>query len=750
MAMSEAALGVAGTPPMGSAVTRRTATRRGGGATGWATRLELALDAERGRWFLWLPVLLGCGIALYLAAPSEPPVVLPLAAALIAIVLRLFFRLTAFRLIASTTLLMVALGFLNAKLHALWIDAPALERTMRFVELEGWVERAEAQEKRTRLTIRLIAVKGLTPETLPRRIRISARAKAAPPEVGEAVRLRATLMPPPEPALPSGFDFGRYYWFSGIGASGYVTGKIEPLTGAGPMPWDLRLRAPLERLRLTIAARVGAVLSGDNGAIAKALIMGEGGQISETAKQQLRDSGLWHVISISGLHMALTAGTMFWLIRAFLALFPAIALRFPIKIWAAISALFVASIYLAISGAGVTAVRSYIMVAIIFIAVMLNRPPLSQRNLAFSALLILAVMPQSLNDAGFQMSFAATAALIAFYEARPSIRLFAAWPAVIAMPLLVMVDAALTTVMASAAVDPLAAYHFHRLATYSVIGNVLATPFVSLIVMPMALVALVAMPFGLESWPLLAMDKGIDGMLAVAGFTANLPGAVIAVPAFADGALPLMVFGGIWVVAWRGRWRWLGLAAIGAGLAVAPFANRPDIWIEREGKLVAIRGADGRIATAESRKSAFSLERWMEADGDLRAVKAARGAKTFQCDGQSCIALVKGKLVSHVSHPSALADDCRRAAILIADFAIPDGCSQPEIVIDSRDLKEKGAHTLRITASGVAVETAAGERGRRPWAKSYRRRETIPAVAPDASPDMDSAVQPDSEEGSPQ
>ncbi len=155
--------------------------------------------------------------------------------------------------------------------------------------------------------------------------------------------------------------------------------------------------------------------------------------------------------------------------------------------------------------------------------------------------------------------------------------------------------------------------------------------------------------------------------------------------------------------------------------------------MDRDGNLVAIRDTDGLIATPKSRKGSFSLERWMEADGDVRPVKAARGSKAFQCDASSCIALVKGRLVSHVFHPSALADDCRRAAILIASFPIPERCAQPDIVIDSRDLEERGAHTLRLTGSGIEVRTVAAGRGERPWVVSYRRREKIPATAPDGA-----------------
>jgi competence protein ComEC len=426
--------------------------------------------------------------------------------------------------------------------------------------------------------------------------------------------------------------------------------------------------------------------------------------------------------------MALTAGAMFWAARALLALFSTIALRFPIKIWAAIAALAVAGIYLALSGGAVTAVRSFIMVAVAFIAVMLNRPPLSLRNLALAALVILAVAPDSLVDAGFQMSFAATAALIAFYETR-RLRFFPEGPRLVAVPLAFFIDAGATTFFASLAVDPLAAYHFHRIAVYAMIGNLLAVPAVSFVVMPMVLLTLLAIPFGAEAGPLAAMNAGIGWMLAVARFTAGLPGAVVLVPSFGPGALPLLVAGGLWLIIWRGAWRWLGLLPLGAGLAMAPSGDRPDIWVDREGKLIAVRDKDGRIATTNIRAAAFSLERWMDADGDHRPPKEVRGAKTFQCDSASCVAMVKGKLVSHVHHPSALRDDCRRAAVLIAQFPITEPCTQPEIVIDSLALAARGAHTLRVTREGLLLDTANDNRGERPWALPQRWREKIPAIA---------------------
>ncbi len=733
MSLNEAALNGAGTYRP-SDTPRRVRELAAGDRSG-PRRLGLqileTLDAERGRWFLWLPVFYGLGIAIYFALSAEPPLAPIIAAVVIATILRMFLHATALRLIFSTALLMVSLGLLTAKTQALRVDAPALKRDYRYIEVEGWVEKIERHESRTRLTLRLIRAEKIAPELMPRRVRISVRGKGDPVPLGKAIKLRVTLMPPPEPAQPGGFDFARFFWFQGIGASGYAMSKIEPVAAPPPPPWDLSAIAWIAIVRHGIIGRIEALLEGDHGAIAKALIAGAKGEISEPARQALRDSGLAHVIAISGFHMAVTAGAMFWLIRALLALVPAIALRFPINSWAAIGALAMATAYLAISGGAVTAIRAYIMVAIIFIAVILNRPALSLRNLAIAALLILAAMPESLSDAGFHMSFAATAALIAFYEARPSIRVFDGWPVLAAVPLMFLIDVATTTLLASAAVDPFAAYHFHRIAVYSVIGNILAMPAVTFVIMPMVLLSLLAMPFGLEAIPLRIMEQGIGAMLAAAQFTSTLPGASLAVPRLAEGALPLMVLGGLWIVIWRTRWRWLGLAAVGAGLALAPFGERPDIWVDRGGELVAIRDQSGVIATANVRKGAFSLERWMEADGDIRSVKEARNSKAFQCDDASCIALVKGKLVSHVHHPSALAEDCRRADILIASFMLSERCDRPQIVIDKATLRERGAHSLVIGPDGIIARTALDERGRRPWVAEYDKREAIPAVMDD-------------------
>jgi competence protein ComEC len=398
----------------------------------------------------------------------------------------------------------------------------------------------------------------------------------------------------------------------------------------------------------------------------------------------------------------------------------------------------VATVYLMISGGDVAALRSYIMIAIMFGAMILNRPALSLRNLALSAFLILAITPESLIDPGFQMSFAATAALICLYEDRlPLLEPPTAWPVWLALPARALIGGTLTSLAAGLAVDPIGAYYFHRIAAYSVLANLLAMPAISIIVMPMALTALIAMPFGLEAAPLTVMGWGIEAMLQVAALVSALPGAVIQVAAFGIGSLLAMVTGGLWLLLWHGRWRLLGLLPIAAGLASAPFAARPDIWIDREGQLIAVRLEEGNLSAPKSRKGEFSLKGWLEADGDGRPPRDVAKGQGFQCDEQSCLALVRGRIVAHVFHPGALADDCRRAAVLIASLAVTENCPGPQMVIDARDLWEGGAHTLTIdpVTGAIMAQNVAKARGHRPWVVIRRRRELIASVeAPQAQP----------------
>ena len=415
--------------------------------------------------------------------------------------------------------------------------------------------------------------------------------------------------------------------------------------------------------------------------------------------------------------MAIMAGSVFFLVRLGLAAFPSIALVYPIKKWAAAAALLAAFAYLLISGAAFATVRSTIMIAIMFLAVLLDRPALALRNVILAATLILIVFPESLFDVGFQMSFAAVLALVSVYEA---LREREAWASLMERPsarvIVFFAGIVLSTLIASAAVAPFAAYHFHKSQQYAVIANLIALPVCNIIVMPAALAALIAMPFGLEALPLWVMGWSIEAMVWVAHRVAEIPGAVLRVPAMPSLAFVLMIAGGLWLMLWQTRWRLLGIALIAGGAALAPTLRTPDILIGRDAELTAIRGADGELSAVGATRASFELERWLEHDGARRSVEEASKSTAFACDGIGCRATVKGMTVAVAQHPAAFAEDCRRAAILISGLVSPRGCTAPKTVVDFFAARRQGTHALYIEVDGsVRIETVAVARGVRPW-----------------------------------
>jgi competence protein ComEC len=347
----------------------------------------LMLEREQDRWFLWLPVLFAGGVVAYFALTDEPGARMAVALLIGALGLALAARNAPLGLCLGGAALAFACGFAGAKLRTEMVRSPVLERELRYAEVTGFIETHELRERgRARIMLRVLELGALPPDQRPYRVRLTLPTKdeAVTLAVGDAIHVKATLQPPPEPIEPGGFDFARQAWFARIGGTGFATSKAVGLNGAPQMPWDIAAWASVDRLRAAVNARIRAVLAGETGEIAAALITGERGGISEEVTQSMRDSGLAHILSISGLHMVIMAGTVFWLMRALLALVPALALRYPIKKWAAASALAAATFYLALSGAAVPTVRSWIMMSIVLIAVMLDRPALTMRNVALA------------------------------------------------------------------------------------------------------------------------------------------------------------------------------------------------------------------------------------------------------------------------------------------------------------------------------------------------------------------------------
>jgi competence protein ComEC len=545
-------------------------------------------------------------------------------------------------------------------------------------------------------------------DRLPQTLRITLRGKA-PAEVGDAVSLVARVQPPSGPALPGAYDFALGAFYQRIGGIGFAYGNAKPAE-LGPAPLDIQLIAPLAHLRETIRRRIVEALPGEEGAIAAALVMGDQGGVPDETQDDMRASGLGHVLSISGLHMALVAGWTFWFLRALFALSPSLALRRPIKKWAALGGLAAATFYLGLSGGGVATDRSYIMTAILFLAILAGRRALTLRNVALAAIAILAVYPESILSVSFQMSFAATIALVAGYEAiarRGERRTADARSGLDLRGRLkrAAIGLALTSLLAGFATMPFAIYHFQRMAPFSLLANLIAMPAVGTLVMIMVPLTVIAMPFGLEDGPLWLMGWGIDWMTFVAHEAATWSeglGGTRMIPAL---ALLLVVAGFLWLTLWQERWRLAGLAPILLAVPVALSVGVPDVLVAADGQSAAVRGIDGRYRIL-GKGDDFVVETWLRADGDPRKTDDPTLKDGVRCDPLGCVAaLADGRIVALSQSVRALSDDCPRAAVVVSRFRAPASCGDKATVID-RLASAQGGSVALYAKEGQTVPPA--------------------------------------------
>jgi competence protein ComEC len=681
--------------------------------------------AERARWPLWIPVCLAVGAGAYFTLPFEPAPAWAPVAAVFALALG-WLAATSEHPVTRIGLALLAaftLGFGVARLRTELVAAPILSHRMGPIHLDARVVQSEPRGYGSRMILAPVPTTRLPAAAMPRYVRLRVRAHSAVPAPGSWVHVLAVMMPPPAPSTPGDYDFGRWAYYQQIGAVGYVYGRPQPIPPLRPPTLRERAMGRLERLRTAMTAHIRSVIPGHEGVISAALITGERADIDPDDQVAFRDSGLMHVLSISGLHLALAGGVFFWVIRALFALFPAIVLRHPIKKWAAIGALTGSTFYLLISGCEAPAVRSWVMLAIMFTAILVDRPALSMRSVMLAVTLIVLATPENVLDPGCQMSFAAVIGLIAFaewQERRPrseggNTLWRRAWRYVLGI--------VITSTIAGLATAPISIFHFDRASPFGIIANLLALPVVGVVIMPAAVAAMVLMPFGLDTWPLIAMGKGTTVMLAIARWVADLPGAGTAVPAWPGWCVALMMGGGLWVALWRRGWRWLGLLPIAAGLLLVPMVSPPDILVSSDARQVALRLDNGRLALTAEPTDKYAAASWLRRAGDDRDLDQAVGGPGLKCDALGCIARLRGTLVAIDARAEALPEDCANARVLVVPVSAHRFCSGPEVLIDRHDVLRNGAHAVWL-GPPLRVENVEDARGLRPWTLHYRHRAT--------------------------
>lgn len=679
-----------------------------------------AAEAQRGRTFLWSAPALALGIAGYFAVPSEPGLVLLATLAILGALLLWLGRAGGLVLLLGLILMGFALGGLQS-----WRAAtPLLAATTGEVGVTGRVISVE-RSSRSRLVLILAPdlVEGMTRDQLPKTLRLSFLGKAGAPPPGARVALKARLAPLPLPVQPGGFDYGRSLWLEGIGGTGRVTS--QGVTVLEEADAEVALTTWLAALRSLMGARIHAALAEPYASFAEALITGERSTIPRAINESLLVSGLYHILSISGLHMWLVAGGVFWAVRAVLALLPGLALRWPIRKWAATAAMLMGLFYLLLAEGGVATARSFIMVAIVFFAILVDRPAVSLRNLALAALVILVLDPVAAVEASFQMSFLAVLGLVAFYEvwARHRAERGTAevahrhWASRLALWAFAAFLASLvTSLIAGVSSSIPAAYHFGRVSPYGVLANGLAIPVVGILVMPFALLAVLLMPFGLEQLSLAVMGKGLELVIMISDGVAALRGSdeVIARPP--TPAMLAIVTGMLLLCLLSGPLRLAGLGVMTAGgLLVLVAPPPPDLFIAAAGQNVALRDAAGHLVPARPRKARFAVEKWLQANGEEASLGEAAKRPGWTCTRMRCTALLRGRAVVYLMEDETGPADCRGADIVIAEFPLRGRCRAAPLRIDRFDLWRHGAHAVYLTGPEPVVETARGEQGHRPW-----------------------------------
>ena len=679
-------------------------------------RLVDTLLAERDHWPLWIPVAMGIGIATYFALPVEPPFWVGAVATMAALVMAVVARHNQVWLVVAIAALALGGGFAAAQFRTAWVAAPVLEKEIRPAYVSGRVVASEIRVSGRRLVLDNVRISGLDPDATPARVRVTLRGSGvAGFRPGQWVELRGALSPPPEPSAPGAFDFARHAYFKQLGGVGFAFGSatvIDPPAGHG----GGGLAVAVGNLRQAVTDRVLAGLDGQAGAVAAALLTGERGAIHKDVLAAMRDAGLAHLLAISGLHIGLVAGILFFVSRALLALWEPVALRYPIKKWAAVAALAGTAFYLLLSGATIPTQRAFLMGGLVIVAILLDRTGISLRSVAWAAVAVLLVQPESLLGPSFQMSFAAVVGLVAGFEWYHRRRRWRSDHTLSRRLLDYFTGVVLATLIAGLATAPFAAYTFNRLADYSLAANFVAVPLTALWIMPWGVAALALMPFGLEAVALAAMGWGIDAVIAVAREVSSWSGAVTLIPAMPVAGVVMAAAGGLWLCLWRQPWRWPGAVVFAAALATTMLYDAPDVLVDGKAKLFAVRAPDGELALSSRKAARYTGDIWLRRDGQTDSADWPDDATWLRCDGAGCIYRRDGHVVALVRDGRALADDCRMADIVISAVPVRRDCSSATVVVDRFDVWRHGAHAIYFEENGaIRVENVADARGARPW-----------------------------------
>lgn len=675
---------------------------------------------NKSRWFLWWPVGMGMGISFYFSLSHEPTLILALILFFISflgtIVTFFFWRSHVIPFLLTLALLSPAIGFLSAKIRTGMLATQFLLTKIENAKVTGRIVDIEEQPNRHRLTLDGLIFPEETP-TL-HKIRLSLPiARSLNATIGDRISCLASLLPLSDPVSLDGYNFRRQAYFQGISAIGRIKGSVQVIEKQ-----DTRLWLATARYHLTQIIRHH--LPGQTGEIAAALITGDRSGIDPEIRQAFTDAGLAHILAISGLHLTLVAGLVFLVFRRTLALIPYFAENYPIKKWAATLVVIATFAYLAISGFGIPGQRAFVMITIVMMGILLDRNPLSMRLVAIAASLILLIRPESLISASFQLSFAAVVGLIAAYEGGWSpLRQWSLEGGYHRRFIAYGTGLIATTLIATLATTPYTIAIFNRFTLQTIIGNFLAIPLTSILIMPTATLSVLSLSFGGCDLFFRILSFGLGYLIHIAKTVSSWPGAAIVVSTPPAAFLGFITLGGLWICFWKGPWRWGGLIFCGLGCLSLFLQSPATIYAAGDGSVLAYQ-KDDILYVSNLKRGRFFTDQWMKELG-LQHIKEWREPQ---------VKIGSALLVHHpYSKPYTplyvTKEMCCAKTLITTGYAWRE-CQQwrhvPPILIDQYTLKRDGTYQAWITKSGIEVISVRKSLGQRPWSGNSGKRKVVP------------------------
>lgn len=653
--------------------------------------------------YLFLPIFMGFGIGIYFALPWDITIwqaLTPLALAISAIITT---RKNEVSLKINILIIAITVGIFACECRVELVNAPRIDGKYENVRVEGTIVQIIESPDAKKLLLDNIEIPFFEPEATPKFIRLSLKTDISELQIGDRIEVKATLMPPPLPSMPGGFNFSEFAYFKQIGAIGYAM-RSPYVLGNYDFSTSTKI---INYVRKAIGDRIVASMDAREASIALALLIGDTTKIPADDLKVIRTSGIAHIIAISGLHVVITVGLIFITSRFLLSYIPWIALRYDLKKIAAALGITLSFFYLIIAGSPISAQRAFIMSSLVLFAIIIDRNSTPMRSVATAAMLILLFTPENLFSPSLQMSFAACISLIAgFFYTTQLLPSTTFGTGKIAIASHYVMGILISTLIAGSATAPFVIYHFNQFSTYSIITNIVAIPLTNFVIMPAGVLSLLLMPLHLEWISLYPMSIAISLMVDTAQKVSTLPEASIHISSYTKWGIAFITIGGLMLSVMQTRLRLIGIPIMAIGLLSNVNTIYPDLMLDANGKLFAVKANDEYYFSNKS-TARFVRKTWEQALGvtDVKTIKTLDG-----CTKEGCDLILSGHRVAIAL--KELPQNFCSSSIAINLSPHESECDHE---INTDTLFETGNRALYIKPSGITEESVINSIPKRIW-----------------------------------